>query len=47
MDREKLEKLLELYTLEELLDYNNFDIIDILLAAQESTELEWPYYKPL
>ena len=47
MDRETLEKLLETYTLEEILDYNNIDIIDLLLSAQEATELEWPYYRPL
>ena len=47
MDREELEKLLELYTLDELLDYNNMDIVDVLLILEDTTELEWPYYKPL
>ena len=47
MDREELEKLLELYTLDELLDYNNMDIVDVLLILEDATELEWPYYRPL
>jgi hypothetical protein len=47
MDREAIEKYLELYELEELLDYNNLDIVDLLLLAGEATDLEWPYTKPL
>lgn len=46
-DREELEKYLSVYTLDEILDYNNIDIIDVLLILENELDFELPYTKPL
>lgn len=47
MDREELEYYLSVYTLDEILDYNNMDIVDVLLILEDQVNLELPYTKPL